>query len=65
MQRGGKPTTRHGFPTPTSANHSEVASFEDAKRCYAAEYAATIQLRNQSANSSLILVDGYEAPKGR
>ena len=49
---------------PKSIVVVQFDSFDDAKRWYAAEYAATIPFRNQSANSSLILVDGYEATKG-
>ncbi len=54
-----------GMINPRSIVVVQFESFEDAKRWYAAEYAATIPLRNRSASSSLILVDGYEAPKAR
>ena len=62
---GGKPIVAdgrfrvlEGMIHPKSLVIIEFPSFEDAERWYAAEYAKTIPLRNQSANSSLILVDG-------
>jgi uncharacterized protein (DUF1330 family) len=64
---GGKPVVvdgrfevLEGMINPKSIVVIQFESFEDAKRWYAAEYAATIPLRNQSANSSLILVDGHQ-----
>ena len=63
---GGKPIVvdgrfevLEGMINPRSIVVVQFENYEDAKRWYAAEYAATIPLRNQSANSSLILVDGY------
>ena len=67
--RGPRSGRRRQLAVPhtarTSVRRGDDIRREDAKRWYAAEYAATIPLRNQSANSSLILVDGDEAPKGR
>jgi uncharacterized protein (DUF1330 family) len=52
-----------GMVAPKSVVVVEFETYEEAKRWYAAEYAATIPLRQQSASASLILVDGY-APAG-
>ncbi len=69
---GGKPIVvdgrfevLEGMINPKSIVVVQFERYEDAKRWYAAEYAATIPLRNRSASSSLILVDGYEAQARR
>ena len=43
---------------PKSVVMIECETFDQAKRWYDAEYAATILLRRQAADSCLILVDG-------
>lgn len=62
---GGKPIVvdgrfevLEGMIHPKSVVVVEFDSLEEAKRWYAAEYAKTIALRQQSAESSLILVEG-------
>jgi uncharacterized protein (DUF1330 family) len=69
---GGKPVVvdgrfevLEGMINPKSIVVIQFESYEDAKRWYAAEYAATIPLRNLSANSSLILVDGHHPSASR
>ena len=64
---GGKPIVvdgrfevLEGMIHPRSVVVVEFESVEQAKRWYAAEYAATIPLRQQSASSSLILVEGRQ-----
>lgn len=62
---GGKPIVvdgrmevLEGMIRPKSVVVIEFESLEQAKRWYAAEYAETIPLRRQAADSCLILVDG-------
>jgi len=47
-----------GMVHPKSIVVVEFESLERAKQWYAAEYARTIPMRQQSASSSLILVEG-------
>ena len=52
-----------GMVHPRSIVVVEFASLKHAKQWYASpEYAPTIPLRQQSANTSLILVEGISAP---
>ena len=60
----GRLEVLEGMIHPKSIVVVEFESLDDAKRWYAAEYATTIPLRRQSANSSLILVDGLPASRG-
>ena len=67
---GGKPLVvdgrfevLEGMVRPKSVVVVEFESLETAKRWYTSpEYARTIPLRQQAAESSLILVDGLAAP---
>ena len=68
---GGKPIVvdgrfevLEGMVRPRSIVVIEFESYERAQQWYAAEYAKTIPMRQQAAESSLILVDGRVAPIG-
>ena len=54
-----------GMIAPKSVVVVEFPTYDDAKRWYAGEYAATIPMRHRSANTSLIVVDGLPVTAGR
>jgi len=62
---GGRFEVLEGMVRPKSVVVVEFENLETAKRWYASpEYARAIPLRQQAAESSLILVDGLAAPGG-
>src|SRR5262249_27732117 len=60
----GRARVLEGMVHPKSIVIVEFETFEQAEAWYGDEYAATIPMRRQSADSSLILVDGLP-PRAR